>query len=141
MDSKEKCVLLLVKLIWADGRVDEAEREEFEALLIELRVDASLDDQVKRSKEFTIDDLCNGLDNVADRFFTRVRCHLMVRVDGEVDLAEQAMLDKIISHLPLNSELENLLDLVLDAEERQVPLSELSKIEELYVQSSFSVAS
>lgn len=131
--------LLLVKVAQADGHIDPTERELLESFAEEMVSGSCFDTLSQQAADSTVSDLCENLSLEADRFFIRLRCHLMVEVDGEVDSSEQKMLDEVISHLPLSEKAEELLDTVLDHQsDESAEEPDMQAVQSLYEVSSFA---
>ena len=129
---------LLAKLALADGFIDPYEKELLEDSLSQFKSGLSVDALIESSKSKSIDDLCNQLNNEADRFFILVRCHLMVSIDDEVTTGEQELLERILNRLPISEHLVPLLDAVLEHELDDGPAPDLDTIETLFAKTTFA---
>lgn len=130
--------LLLVKIAQADGIIDPSEKELLLSFAEDMSDSPSIDEMAQLAAQKSVQELCSELSREEDRFFIRLRCHLMVMVDGEVDSAEQKMLEEVIVHLSLNTQLEGLLDEVLDHQLSGAEEPDMVKIQALYEKSSFA---
>ena len=131
---------LLAKLALADGFIDPYEKELLQDSLSQINNVLDVDALIESSKSTNIDDLCNQLNNEADRFFILVRCHLMVSIDDEVTDSEQKMLERILNRLPIGEHLVPLLDAVLEHELDEGPAPDLNAIETLFAKTTFAKA-
>jgi tellurite resistance protein len=94
IDTKRNAINLFCKLAQADGEIVDSERELLEECIQELNLELDFDALVAEATELSIKSLCAEINDLSDRFFIRVRCHMMVKIDGDVDTMEQAMLDQ-----------------------------------------------
>ena len=104
-DACTETLALLITMAWADGKLDENEKQGILAAAEVFNLTKELRDRVEQiiEKPMPIDELLVENLSARDKAFAFVAATWMSGVDSEVDVTEQALLDKAADLLGLSA--------------------------------------
>jgi uncharacterized membrane protein YebE (DUF533 family) len=108
---------LLIAVAWADGRLDDKEKEGVRAAAKVLNLTKELRDRIDRllDRPLPVDQLLFDTMSARERAFAFVAASWMARVDESLDPKEEALLDELATTLELSKEREaELLEIATD---------------------------
>lgn len=107
---------LLIAVAWADGRLDEKEKEGVRAAARVLNLTKELRDRIDKlvDRPLPIDQLLFETMSARERAFAFVAAAWMARVDETVDPKEEALLDELATTLELDRDRQTELREIAD---------------------------
>jgi uncharacterized membrane protein YebE (DUF533 family) len=107
---------LLIAVAWADGRLDEKEKEGVRAAARVLNLTKELRDRIDKllDRPLPIDQLLFETMSARERAFAFVAAAWMARVDETVDPKEEALLDELATTLELGRDRQTELREIAD---------------------------
>ncbi|CAN5135902.1 hypothetical protein BH09MYX1_BH09MYX1_13780 [soil metagenome] len=105
---------LLIAMAWADGRLDDREKEGVRGASEVLNLSKELRTKLEQAlaKPLPLDQILLDTLSARDKAFAYVAATWMSSVDDEVDDKEKALLDRLASSLELSAERRSELDLI-----------------------------
>lgn len=113
-DACTETLAVLITMAWADGQLEESEKEGVRAAASVLNLSKELRDRLDQllEKPIPVDELLFDTISAHDRAFAFVAAAWMSRVDQNVDDKESALLEQLASALEIADDRKNELILI-----------------------------
>jgi len=132
-DPRRASLLVMAKMALADGQVTPEEKGMFSSLAGAERVDALLDE----ARQGTLDELVGRVAKYEDRFFIALRSYMMAHVDGDFDVKEEKLYERLVEKLGVTDADRKLIRKTEAAQRAVRPTPPDPRIDALYEASSF----
>ena len=115
-DACTETLAVLITMAWADGQLEDSEKEGVRAAASVLNLSKELRDRLEQLmvNPLTVDELLFDGISPKDRAFAFVAAAWMSRVDSSVDRKEEALLEQLASMLGLSDDKRRELALIAE---------------------------